>query len=324
MKKHLLLLSFMITLLFQTTLWATTVPSPLADTTWLKDNINKVVVLDVRKDTKSFTKQPVFKTNKKTKKKKLVRVGGHIPGSVLVPYKQVRSKKVIDGKKVSKMLPGKKAFEKILQNAGINKGDAVVITTKGQNNGDMTIATRFYWQMKYYGFSNMAILDGGVASWITSGHTVSSKSKKVSKGNWTSSTLNPAVLASSSDVQKAIKSKTQLIDNRNISQYLGTWKKSYVYAKGHIPTAKNYPTEILTSTKIPAKFLPVKSLKTLNKALGIDSNAPTITYCNSGHLATGSWFVMSELMGNKNVKMYDGSMHQWTLEKRPVKSMVVE
>lgn len=324
MKKTLLFTGFIIAVFFQTSLWAFTVPAPLIDATWLKANKNKVVILDIRKDTKSFTKQPVFKTNKKTKKKKLVRVGGHIPGSALVPYKQVRSKQVIDGKKVSKMLPDKKIFEKILQKAGVNKGDAIVIVTKGQNNGDITIATRFYWQMKYYGFTNMAILDGGVADWIVSGNNISSKAKKIKKGNWTSTALQPDVLASSTDVQQAINNKAQLIDNRNISQYLGTWKKSYVYAKGHIPTAKNYPTEILTSTKIPAKFLPLKSLKTLNTALGIDSNAPTITYCNSGHLATGSWFVMSELMGNKNVKMYDGSMHQWTLEKRPVKSMIVE
>ncbi len=41
-------------------------------------------------------------------------------------------------------------------------------------------------------------------------------------------------------------------------------------------------------------------------------------------LATGSWFVMHELMGNNNVKMYDGSMHLWMLEKRPVTAMKME
>lgn len=39
---------------------------------------------------------------------------------------------------------------------------------------------------------------------------------------------------------------------------------------------------------------------------------------------TASWFVMSELLGNKNVKMYDGSMHQWTLEKHDVTTMKME
>jgi len=324
MKNLLFLSSLIFSLILTTSSAATTLPSPLVDAKWLKANINNVVILDIRKDTKSFNKKPVFKKNKKTKKKKLYRVGGHIPGSRLINYKKVRSKKIISGKKISKMLPGKKAFEQLIQNAGINNNDTVILVSKGQNNGDMTIATRFYWQMKYYGHTNMAILDGGVAAWITAGNAINTSSSKVKKGNWTSIKQNKNILASSNDVAKAVASKSQLIDARSISQYLGTWKKSYVYTKGHIPGAKLYPTELLTAPKAPAKFLPVKQLTSLHKTMGIDTGAPAITYCNSGHLATGSWFIMSELMGNKDVKMYDGSMHQWTLEKRPVTSMSME
>ena len=58
--------------------------------------------------------------------------------------------------------------------------------------------------------------------------------------------------------------------------------------------------------------------------LGIDTGKELITYCNSGQLASGSWFVFSELLGNSNVRLYDGSMHQWALEKRPVVNMKME
>ena len=58
--------------------------------------------------------------------------------------------------------------------------------------------------------------------------------------------------------------------------------------------------------------------------LGIDSGGKIITYCNSGQLAAASWFVFSELLGNKNVSLYDGSMHQWAVEKRPVVKMKME
>lgn len=324
MKNILLSVVVLISLACSTHLYAKTVPSPLVDTNWLKLNIDNVVILDIRKDTKSFKKTPVFKKNKKTGKQKLVRVGGHISGSRLVNYKKVRGKQLIKGKKVSKMLPGKQAFEKLMQNAGVNKNDTVIIVTKGESSSDITIATRFYWQMKYYGHNNMAILDGGVAAWITKGLPLKFKMKKVKKGNWVSLTENKKILATSEDVIDALKNNTQIIDARSISLYLGTWKKSYVYEKGHIPGAKFYPTEILTAPKAPAKFLSTKALKALNKTMGINTQAPSITYCNSGHLATGSWFVMSELMGNKNVRMYDGSMHQWTLEERPVSSMIME
>jgi thiosulfate/3-mercaptopyruvate sulfurtransferase len=49
-----------------------------------------------------------------------------------------------------------------------------------------------------------------------------------------------------------------------------------------------------------------------------------ITYCNSGQWASASWFVFSELLGNSKARLYDGSMHQWALERRKLTSMKME
>ena len=304
--------------------FAANVPGPLVETGWLAKNKNNVVILEIRKDTKSFTKKPVYAKNKKTGKSKLKKVAGHIPGSILVNYSKLRSAKKIDGRKVVKMNISKGAFEKLMQASGVSKNSTVVIVSKGQDNGDVTMATRLYWQMKYYGHDNMAILNGGMAQWIIDKRAVSSKSSKVKKGNWVATAERNDILASSKDVAAAVKSKSQLVDTRPISLYLGTWrKKSYVFANGHIPGAKPYPNELLT-TKMPAKFLKTSDSKSLFDQMGIKTDKDSITYCNSGHLATGSWFILSELMGNKNVKMYDGSMHQWTLEKNDVTKMKME
>jgi len=311
---------------------AGSLPGPLVETDWLAKNKNNVIILDVRKYVKSFTKKPVFKKDKKSGKSKLKKVAGHIPGSILVNYKNsilvnyknLRGKKKIDGRTVKKMLVSKAKFEKVMQNAGVNKDSAVVIVYKGTNNLSLTMATRFYWQMKYYGHDNMAILNGGMAQWIIDKRKVSSKKSKAKKGNWVATAERNEILATSKDVEAALKAKTQLVDTRPISLYLGTWrKKSYVYANGHIPGAKPYPNELLSS-KMPAKFLKTSDSKSLFNQLGIKTDKQSITYCNSGHLATGSWFVLSELMGNKNVKMYDGSMHQWTLEKHDVTKFKME
>ncbi len=299
-------------------------PGPLVETDWLAKNQGNVVILDIRKDVKSFTKKPVFKRDKKTKKLKLKKVAAHIPGSILVNYKNLRSNKKIDGRTVKKMIVGKAAFEKVMQDAGVNKDSAVVIVSKGEDNSHLTMATRLYWQMKYYGHDNMAILNGGMAQWLIDKRKISSKASKAKKGNWKSTAERNEILATSKDVEAAVKAKTQLVDTRPISLYLGTWrKKSYVYDSGHIPGAKPYPNELLSS-KMPAKFLKVSDSKLLFQQMGIAPEKQAITYCNSGHLATGSWFVLSELMGNKNVKMYDGSMHQWTLEKHDVTKMKME
>ena len=303
---------------------AGSLPGPVVETDWLANNKSNVVILDIRKDVKSFTKRPKYKKNKKTGKIKLVKVGGHIPGAILVNYKKLRAAKKIDGRKVVKMIVSKSAFEKLMQASGVNKDSNVVIVSKGQDNGDMTMATRLYWQMKYYGHDNMAILNGGTAQWISDKRKLKTKKSKAKKGNWVATAERKEILATSAEVEAAVKAKTQLVDTRPISLYLGTWrKKSYVFANGHIPGAKAFPNELLT-TPMPAKFLPVSKSKTLFEQMGINADKQSVAYCNSGHLATGSWFVMSELMGNKNVKMYDGSMHQWTLEKHDVTKMKME
>lgn len=298
------------------------VPGPLVETDWLAKNQDKVVILDVRKDVKSFTKKPVYKKNRKTKKQKLVKVGGHIPGALLVNYKKVRASITVDGKKVTRMVPPKKDFENLMKSVGLNKGDTVVIVSKGESNGDMTMSTRLYWQLKYFGHKDMAILNGGTAQWILDKRKVSSKAGKVKKGNWVATAEDKSIFASSQDVAAAVKGKdAQLVDTRSVGLFLGTWyKSSYVHAKGHIEGAKNYPNELITKPKLPARFISGKDTKALMDTLGIDSSGNSITYCNSGHLASGTWFLMSEVLGNKKVKLYDGSMHQWTLEKRPTTS----
>ena len=57
------------------------------------------------------------------------------------------------------------------------------------------------------------------------------------------------------------------------------------------------------------------------KSSGVDPQAPVITYCNTGQLAAGNWFVLSEILGNKQARLYDGSLHKGTLEKRALQSI---
>ena len=304
---------------------AATVPGPLVDVAWLKANSHKVVILDVRSDIKSYTGKPVFKKDKKTGKLKLVTVAGHIPGATLVNYKKLRTKRKIGENEITRLLPEKKDFVNFIQSIGLNAGDSIVIVSKGASDSDMTSATRLYWSLKYFGQDDMAILDGGMTQWLKEGGDVTSSADKVKKGNWLATAERKEILATSDDIRQAIKDKNvQLVDTRAISQYLGTYKKSYVYAEGHIPGAKNLPNELLTGPKGKAKFSSAKKIQKISEALGIDTKANTITYCNSGHLATGSWFLFSEVLGNKNVKMYDGSMHQWTKEKGNTVSMEME
>jgi len=304
---------------------AVQLPGPLVSGDWLEENLASVTVIDVRSDIKSFTTAPMFTRDMKSGRQQLARVGGHIPGALLASYKHVRRARLIDGQRVTHMLPEKKDFEYFMQLVGLNEDSTVVIVSKGESNGDMTMATRLYWQLKYYGQDRLAILDGGMASWLMNKGEVSTDGTKPPLGNWKATAERKELLATSDEVATAVRTgDAQRVDTRSLALYLGTYKKSYVSAKGHIPGAKPFPNELLTQPMAPATFTPLKTLRSLAATLKIDTDKAIITYCNSGHLASGSWFVFSELLGAQNVKLYDGSMLQWTLEKRPVTVLKLE
>lgn len=300
-------------------------PKPLVETNWLASNLEQVSILDVRTNLKSFTTKPLYNKDKKTGKQFLVRVGGHIPGASLLSYKKVRGPQKINGTTIKHMVLEISAFEKLMQHAGINSDSSIVILTNAESDFDLTMASRMYWQIKYYGHDDVSILNGGMAQWLIDGHEFETKPNKSSVGNWQASEQRRELLATSEDVAVAIdNNKIQLIDVRPLGQYLGTYKSSKVSAKGHIPTAKSLPIDLTASRGMPAKFSDNAELIAVANALGVQTDQEMISYCNSGHMAAGGWFVMHELLGNKNVSLYDGSMHQWTVEKRPVVTMKLE
>ena len=298
---------------------------PLVDSGWLARHRQQVTILDVRADPESFLQSPRYYVEPRSGDRYLVEVGGHIPGAVLVEFGTLRSSRVIDGRRVDKLIPERQAFEQLMRGHGLNQDSVVVIVTRGESPEDLTLGTRLYWQLKYYGHDRLALLNGGLAQWLLSGHEVSVEPVPVEPGNWRASAQRDELLATSEDVARAVeRGDTQLMDTRAMAQYLGTTKQPYVAAPGHIPGAKVFPTELLSEPGVPATFLGTDTLRTLIAEMGLQPQHATIVYCNSGQLASGGWFVLSELLGNKQAKLYDGSMHQWTLEGRPVRQLKME
>ncbi|OYV34419.1 MAG: hypothetical protein B7Z81_10095 [Acidocella sp. 20-61-6] len=72
----------------------------------------------------------------------------------------------------------------------------------------------------------------------------------------------------------------------------------------------NLPTDALETPDHEGVLDKLASLAALAKA-GISLTKPAFTFCNTGHLASGGWFVMHEVLNNQNVALYDGSMADW-------------
>lgn len=302
--------------------FAAALPAPVVDSTWLAKNLADVQVVDVRSNPKTFTSLPEFETDKKTGKKNLVEIGGHIAGSLLVPFGQIRAERVENGMKIGYMIPDKAAFERLMQTAGIAAGKPIVLVPVGQSPQDIDEALRLFWQLKYFGEDQVAVLNGGMAAWLAEGHEAVATPPQAPVGNWLAKAERKELVATSDDVASAAEHRVQLVDARPGAQYLGLAKQPYVATFGHIKGAHLVTPDLLFKADGPAlKFYSPETYRSIYTASGLQPDSPAITYCNSGHLAAGPWFIQHEVLGNKQVQLFDGSMHKWTLEKRPVEGI---
>lgn len=319
MKKIQWLLAFVLASLVSLA-QAINLPGPVVSADWLANNMSGVQVIEVRTDLASYLRNPEFDTDKKTGKKFLVEVGGHITNSSLLDFKKVRAERTVDGKKIKFLIPEKADFEKLVQSLGVNSDKPIVLVPVGQDMSDIDEALRTYWSFKVYGEDQVAVLDGGIAGWLSEGREYTTANTLKAAGNWAAKAERKELIASSDDVAAASKSgKPQLLDARQPAQYWGLAKRPDVMTFGHIAGSKELAPELLAKPSNGALyFWPKKTYEALLAANGLSAKGPTIAYCNTGHLAAGGWFVMSELVGNKSTKLYDGSLYLWTLEGRPL------
>ena len=296
--------------------WKTTLaiqlPGPLVETEWLADHRGEVVVLDVRKDAASYLGHP----GKHSEKPNLKLLVGHIPGAVSVPWKKIVVTAEEQGVKLKSMLPTPEAFTQLMQASGVNKNSAVVIVGRGSMAKDQAYATRLYFTLKYFGHDNVALLNGGMAKWAKDGRQLAYDTENPAKGDFAISEVRKHLLATTDDVENAIgKGDVQLVDCRTEDFYLGaSYKRNFVSQKhkGHFPGAKSMPFVLVAENWAPAKLFSSEEISKLAALKGVDLKKPTITYCNTGVVASLTWYALHELEGNQQTQLYDGSMHAWS------------
>ncbi|MCP4702173.1 MAG: sulfurtransferase [Gammaproteobacteria bacterium] len=281
--------------------------SPLVDSEWLARNLGKAVILDVRDDDESFS------------------VSGHIFGAVYVDWAKVIVERKDGDVPLLQMLPGKKAFEALMQASGVNNDSSIVITSQGKTLGQTIFATRLYWTLKYFGHDKVGILNGGTAQWVDAGHRLEYGKSVPKKGNFKAGKQRTEILAVTSEVAAIIdKGGVQLVDVRAEDLYSGerySEKLVKPHAQGHLPGAKHLPqASMIDNMGAAAVFYSAEEIEDEAMMRDVDTETPAIFYCDSGTTASIGWFVWHELLGQKNTRLYDGSMHQWSRDpKRLVK-----
>jgi thiosulfate/3-mercaptopyruvate sulfurtransferase len=271
--------------------------SPLVSPAWLSEKLedDNLVIVDLR--------------NKIDKGSYETFLEGHIPGAIHSDYLKDGWRVGRDG--VVGLLPEADQFQSLARRLGVSDNTHVVVVPAGVSSTDFGSAARAYWTFKVFGHNNVSILDGGFAAWrdyapgnIETGAFVAPES-----GNFVAR-FNPEFYIGTADVAAFATNPGQalLVDGRTDEQFYAGSKHPKAAKAGRIPSAVLMDQDKAYSPEGNR----LKSRDELASIYGDFGDKTIVSYCNTGHWAATNWFVMSEILGQKNVKLYDGSMVEWT------------
>jgi thiosulfate/3-mercaptopyruvate sulfurtransferase len=228
--------------------------------------------------------------------------GGHIQGAVKIDWK----KDLQDP--VRRDFVNRAQFEALLSERGIGTDDTVVLYG-GNNNW---FAAYAYWYFKLYGHSDVRLLDGGRKKWELDARPLSAETVTRPAAQYTASEPDLSIRAFRDEVIGAIGTDA-LVDVRSPDEFAGRLlapahlPQEAAQRGGHIPTAINVPWS--KAANDDGTFKSADELKTLYGNAGLDLGTDIIAYCRIGERSAHTWFVLHEILGQQNVKNYDGS---WT------------
>lgn len=274
--------------------------TPLVDVEWIEAHScdANVRVLDVRNRIDGGSKATYLE--------------GHIPCAVYSNYISDGWRSKVDN--VPGQLPSVDKLEALIGQLGIDNDTHVVIYPAGNKAVDMGSATRVYWTFKVLGHDEVSILDGGWKAYV------GDAKKPVNKVE--TGTIIPSpktfvakprtnLVADKDDVAGLLGKNVPMVDMRPSDQHLGVNKHGKAKRAGTIPGARSLPESWVTENG-GGRFRSVAELDKLYQVAGVPTGGQQIYFCNSGHWASLGWFVSSELLGNKQAKLYDGSMIEWS------------
>jgi thiosulfate/3-mercaptopyruvate sulfurtransferase len=257
----------------------------LVDADWVEANLDTagVVLVEVDEDASAYDK-------------------GHIRGAVKVDWQ----KDLQDP--VRRDFVDKTGFEALLSERGISNDDTVVLYG-GNNNW---FAAYAYWYFKLYGHDNVKLLDGGRKKWELESRELSKDVPQRAKTSYVAQEQDSSIRAFRDDVVAAI-GKLNLVDVRSPDEFTGKLlapahlPQEQAQRAGHVPTARSIPWS--KAANDDGTFKTDDDLRTIYGDAGVDFGKDTIAYCRIGERSAHTWFVLHELLGQANVKNYDGS---WT------------
>jgi len=231
---------------------------------------------------------------------------GHVPGSVSAPYGKWRGPANNPGQ-----LPALDTLTALVRSLGLDGGSHAVVVSSGADSTDFGASARVYWTLKYLGLKDLSILNGGLKAWADAGLTQDATATTVAASRY-EPVLNTGLIATQDQVLAQIGNpRTRLLDARPVKFFEGEVKAPTASTPGTIQTAVNLSYEKWFKPGTSLFVAPEEARKIAAAALP-EAKEETISFCNTGHWAATDWFALSEIVGQKNVRLYPASLAEWT------------
>jgi thiosulfate/3-mercaptopyruvate sulfurtransferase len=257
----------------------------LVDADWVEAHLDDpgIVLVEVDEDTTAYDK-------------------GHIRNAIKLDWRQDLQDPV------RRDFVDRHGFEQLLSERGIGNDDTVILYG-GNNNW---FAAYAYWYFRLYGHRGVQLLDGGRKKWELESREMVTAVPDRPRTSYQATEQDSSLRAMRDEVIAAI-GKRNLIDVRSPDEFTGKLlapahlPQEQAQRAGHVPTARNVPWS--KAANEDGTFKSDDELRALYAGEGLDFAKDTIAYCRIGERSAHTWFVLHELLGQPNVKNYDGS---WT------------
>ncbi|MFP3912232.1 MAG: sulfurtransferase [Desulfobacteraceae bacterium] len=273
---------------------------PIVTTDWLAQHMNdaSLVIVDIRGD-KEYS-------------------AGHIPNAVHVPMPGW----IVERDGLLLEVPEDAALCQTIGSAGISADSKVVVVNRADHPYPLADTVRVADMLIYAGVRNASVLSGGYDKWVKEKRPTSDAPSKPKPVTYTGE-MDKSMFVSKKAVEERM-GKCILVDARTPDVYFGVVKEPFCARAGHISGATCWPVPWMWTDE--GAYKNTEELRvTAAGVMGKDPSKEIIVYCGVGGYGAAAWFVLHEVLGYENVKIYDGSAQEWTTDpEAPVSRYVWE
>ena len=236
----------------------------------------------------------------------------HVPGAVYANVERELSSPAVAGKTGRHPLPDIDYLADLLGSWGVDDG----VTVVAYDDAGGSMASRLWWLLRYLGHDDVAVLNGGWATWLARGCPVSQEPALRESRRFVARP-RPWMVVGAPEVERlAHGPRFCLLDARSAERYRGEGETIDPVA-GHIPDARSAPW--LENLRPNGTLKAAARLRSRYEELLGDAPASrAIVYCGSGITATHDVLAMCRA-GFDEPRLFAGSWSEWITEpSRPV------